>query len=259
MDKRKQPPSEEVPPTKIAEYCIIHDDNAGNSKFTLLSNLKDPDARFKHIQNIRDCRLAETKCELRMEDACRLIPDTLQPTHGYHRYCYQRFTKNLDRLKAQESPSTSGASSSKQHARRSQTPEKIIFKPDCIFCNKDCRITVVEKGTRTSQGLSYFTFDGGETIKRLAKENNDLLHRRIENYDLFACEARYHPKCRKEYTRDPSAWRSKDLSNVAHQQNLEEAHQFAFDYVSKYLESTVIIGKKNCPTFITETHVYSNT
>ena len=134
----------------------MHGNNAGNSKFTLLSNL-DPDARFKHIQNIRDRRLVETKCELRMEDACRLIPDTLQPTHGYHRGCYQQFTRNLDRLMAHEWPSTSGASSSnfKQHAHRSQNPEKIIFKPDCIFCNKDCRITMVEKGKRTSPILGF--------------------------------------------------------------------------------------------------------
>ena len=71
-----------------------------------------------------------------------------------------------------------------------------------------------------------------------------MLHRRIQNYDLFACEARYHPKCRKEYTRNLSAWRSNDPDNVTHFQNLEEAHQFAFDYISNYVEHTVISSVK---------------
>ncbi|GFS04697.1 hypothetical protein ElyMa_006502100 [Elysia marginata] len=66
----------------------------------------------------------------------------------------------------------------------------------------------------------------------------------IQNYDLFACEARYHPKWRKDYTRDPSAWKSKNPEKLASQQNLQEAHQFAFDHIANYIHNTMVKTKK---------------
>lgn len=43
-----------------------------------------------------------------MEDVCNQIPETLAGEHleaiGYHRGCYQKFTKNQDRLKCTITP-----------------------------------------------------------------------------------------------------------------------------------------------------------
>ena len=70
------------------------------------------------------------------EDAYNQIPEKLKPEHGYHWDCYQGFTKHTDRLKSStadsktiQKPRTSG--------RSSTASEEVIFKPNCIFFNKE--------------------------------------------------------------------------------------------------------------------------
>lgn len=84
-----------------------------------------------------------------------------------------------------------------------------------------------------------------KTLKKLLlKKKNDYVHLWIQNYDLFACEAQYHESCRKEYTRDPSAWRSKDADAVNLQSDLEEAHVCAFQNIIEYIQHEVIDRKR---------------
>ena len=79
----------------------------------------------------------------RMEDSFNKVPEELKPEHGYHWDCYQRFTKIPDRLKSSTEdletilqPRTSG--------RSSTAIEKVILKPDCIFCNQEGRKKIKE-------------------------------------------------------------------------------------------------------------------
>jgi hypothetical protein len=59
---------------------------------------------------------------------------------GYHRDCYQKFTMNLSRLPAPP-PSIAGSSDLESRRRRSLDPDKVIFRPDGIFCgNFHCSI-----------------------------------------------------------------------------------------------------------------------
>ena len=44
----------------------------------------------------------------KLSEQCANIPTTLMNHHGYHRDCYQCFTKNLDRLEEVEQTSSSG-------------------------------------------------------------------------------------------------------------------------------------------------------
>ena len=119
--------------------------------------------------------------------------------------------------------------------------EKIIFDPDCIFYNKSGRIHVKKERNRTKESTRVFKKEGWKTVIRIAEENNDEnLLLRIRGYDLFACEARYHPSCRRKYTMKPKYWRSQHNQSVAAQTALEDAHKSALHHVVAYGKEHVI-------------------
>lgn len=173
----------------------------------MLSTTKDPQERLTKIQEICRRRLAQPSSSVhRMATACANIPEALQPHHGYHQICYQRFTANLDRLKdTPEDPVRSISRSS----RRSSS-HCVIFQPDCIFCNSVNRKKVKVKGCWTTEGMSVFDKDGGATVLNVAEiKRDEKLLTRIRGHDLFACEAKFHESCRMGYVQDPAKWRSK--------------------------------------------------
>ena len=202
------PPAPKV--AKKKDICILHTTGIKHGAFTAFAGLKDSEERFQKLKEIRDRRIGEYNPALRMEDICRKIPQMLQQNHGYHRGCYQKFTKNLDRLTQQEDiPSPSGSQCRSTRSSAAQKPESTIFNPDCIFCNKEGKIHITQGGSRTTQGTSSFERDGWQRIVTIAQGNqHHWLLRRIEGYDLFACEAKYHNKCRKQYIKDPDYWKS---------------------------------------------------
>ena len=76
-----------------------------------------------------------------------------------------------------------------------------------------------------------------ETAER--KQDEPLL-RRIWGFDLFACEAKFHPSYRRSYLRYPSRRRSQDEQSKAAQGDLERSHQFAFEMVCSRVEQEII-------------------
>ena len=76
------------------------------------------------------------------------------------------------------------------------------------------------------------------------RRDHEWLLRRIRRFDLFAAEAQYHPKCRKQDTANPAHWRSGKPEVVAQQEALEAAHEACFNHVVKYVDETIIIGRK---------------
>ena len=90
--------------------CILHVSNIQHGDFTSLSNVKGSTTdKLSQLHNIRHRRLMEPPhSPNRMEDVCNEIPEALSGEHleatGYHRGCYQTFTKNQDRLKCSTSP-----------------------------------------------------------------------------------------------------------------------------------------------------------
>ena len=162
---------------------------------------------------------------------------------GYHRDCYQKLTMNLSHLPAPP-PSIAGSSDLESRRRRSLDPDKIIFRPDCIFCEKEGRKKVKVKGSWTTEGTVRFEYDGGVTVQRIAQEKHDEhLLTRIRGVDLFACEAQYHPSCRNKYCQNPEKWRSKDEDSKERQSHTEKAHIEAYDIVKSFIERFVILGK----------------
>ena len=136
--------------------------------------------------------------------------------------------------------------------------DSVIFKPDCIFCNKEGRKAIKSKNTWTTEATTVFEDGGWESVLEIAERNNDeTLLRRIRGFDLFACEAHYHPTCRKKYTKDPLAWRSKDHEAKQQQNALENSHKAAFSRVCSRIEEE-ILNQQNivrlselCCTYIT--------
>ena len=152
--------------------CIVHILSAKCDKFTLLTDCDDPQERLDKLKDICRMRLPEpATSSYRMADVCAQVPDQYSPDkmYGYHRDCYQAFTKNLNRLNIDKGPNTSCGS--KRPTRRSSTEcDKFVFQPSCIFCDKDNRKKVKKGSAWTTEGLCKFKFGGGETILTMAEK-----------------------------------------------------------------------------------------
>lgn len=84
----------------------------------------------------------------------------------------------------------------------------------------------------TTEGTKVFERGGGDAVKEEARKKEDYeLLRRISGFDLFCCEAKYHPTWRNSYMNKPDARRSKDDTQVHIQAALEAAHKETFKKV----------------------------
>jgi hypothetical protein len=68
-------------------------------------------------------------------------------------------------------PSIAGSSDLESRRRRSLDRDKVIFRPDGIFCGKEGRKKV--KSSWKTEGTVRFEYDGGVTVKRIAQEKHD--------------------------------------------------------------------------------------
>ena len=141
-----------------------------------------------------------------------------------------------------EAATSSEAEDTRRSKRKSEEGDNVIFKKDCIFCNKEGRISVKKDGVKTTEGLSVFDKGGGPNILAHAEFLNDTqLLTRIRGYDLFSCEAKYHQSCRKKFldTKRDFTHRSCD-ENRTIQHEMELVHQKAFDCVRDVILTEVI-------------------
>lgn len=228
--------------------CIIHMDESKMDGFTYLTS-KNRTTMVEKLRKIAEKRLGQEfgsvhRMEKISQDFLTNIQSIAETTHGYHRDCYQRFTGNMNRLKEVVSdPSSSPNVEPRRSERKSSEGEKIIFKPDCIFCNREGKISVVKDGVKTTQGVSGFNQGGGPHIFVHAEHIGDTnLLTRIRGYNLFSCEAKYHPHCREKYLntkRDTSSRRVMEVNKTI-QVQMEEAHQHAYHSVQDVIKAEVI-------------------
>ena len=126
-----------------------------------------------------------------MSETCRLIPDVLEDNHGYHIECYKRFTANMDRLVDPSDEQPPGPSRPKRNST-----DKLIFNPDCIFCNLMTPKKIKKHKSWTTEGLCMFKREGWHTICDIAENaNDDKLLCSIRGVDLFPVEAKFHHSC----------------------------------------------------------------
>ena len=114
--------------------------------FTFSKNARgEATEKVAQLHKILDERLAEPPDSIhRMEGVCGLIPSSLDgidlESYGYHRQCYQRFHRNLNRLKAHESSGSTVPLSKHHSPRRAASVSKLNLSPlfplECIFCEK---------------------------------------------------------------------------------------------------------------------------
>ena len=97
------------------------------------------------------------------------MSEKLKPEHGLHRDCYWCFAKNLNCLKS----STEGSETIQQSrisGRSSTALEKVIVKPDCMFCNKEGQEKIKEKDIWTSEATAVFKCQGWKTVLETARK-----------------------------------------------------------------------------------------
>ena len=126
--------------------CIIHSPSVKSpGPFTPFRNVQSPPTeKLADLLHVRDRRLAEPlDSPYRLEAECRQLPQSLDQvdleTTGYHRQCYARFTKNLNRLRqpSDEACASTSTAPSKHHSPRKRTSDgEVLFPPECIFCEK---------------------------------------------------------------------------------------------------------------------------
>ena len=169
MEQSQQESEEmEVAETNKDGLCIVHMKDSNLLNFTFISNTKDKDGRFERIRKIGNLRMAQpSDSAYRIESICVGLPEVLEPHHGYHRDCYQRFTANLKRLQFREEH-TEPSYGKRIKRRETDESDKILFTQDCIFCNKYDRKKIKVKGSWTTETLSSFEYGGGVTIVREA-------------------------------------------------------------------------------------------
>ena len=108
------------------------------------------------------------------------------------------------------------------------------------FCDKGGKRKVKKGSAWTTKDLSKFEYGGGATILETAGQCNDYsMLRKFKGYDLFACEAQFHARCRKEYTRKRTRV-STDFELKSQQSEMELAHADAFKEVYVIVDDKLI-------------------
>ena len=93
---------------------------------------------------------------------------------------------NLNRLLKPSDPTTETTPTCSKQSRRKYSGDKILFSPDCIFCNSTGRRKVMVKGSRTTEGLSLFEYGGWQTVLEVAESKADeKLLLRIRGHELL--------------------------------------------------------------------------
>lgn len=229
--------------------CILHTKDIQHGDFTLLSNVKgSAEEKLEQLHNIRERRLLEPRdSPNRMEAVCYQIPESVDVddlnTVGYHRGCYQKFMKNLDRLKS-KTESTKGQEPALRSPRSKATPT-VLFPQECIFCQ---RLEVKVAG-KTERCIKFREPTWKQIETRAIELGNYRLHRMVHGEDLFAREANFHNSCRKSFNlqyinhvRNTSRATNR-LSTETEEHRKSAAYSEAFEIVIQYIDRTVV-GQK---------------
>lgn len=239
--------------------CILHVSGIQHLDFTSLSQVKGSATdKLAQLHSIRDRRLNEPHdSPFRMEDVCNRIPESLAGADleaiGYHRGCYQHFTKNQDRLKC--SVTSNEASTSRSPRKRPSSSAMQLFPTECIFCG---RIEQKVSG-KTERCINFAVFmDKGGALKeptwkqiepRALELGLHCLHRMVQGEDLFAREANFHKSCRKSFNlkyvnhlRDTGQATNRAIDTD--QDRKAAAHMKAFTAVLDFIQDQVIEQKE---------------
>eukprot|EP00794_Sanderia_malayensis_P000918 gene918-226_t len=174
--------------------CVTHYENLENVDLSSVTPLSE--TTFHTIKCSASARKELGGENLHLAQI-KQIPEELNPQlHGYHRKCYQKFTKatSLKRKNDTSQETNQNVARAKQSSRGSG----IIFEQKCMICHSANPLTV--------KGKKQFikpvqTFLACSTIEKAAilRKDEEML-RIISGEDLIAKEFHIHQKCYKDYT-----------------------------------------------------------
>ena len=222
--------------------------------FTSFTDIKTkPAEKLAFLLQIRDKRLAQPlNSSQRMEDVCKLIPDTLEDADleaiGYHRQCYQHFTKNLDRLELHKAEaSTSQSHHSPRKGCKSVSKEtRTLFPPECIYCDK---IEIKTSG-KTERPIKFTLTSAWSPIESEAEKiGKTSLARKVRGFDLSAVEAKYHGSCHRSFkTEYHNFIRAQERAKVnrtdTEQARVTAAHNEAFNSTLQFIQDHIVKENK---------------
>ena len=159
------------------------------------------------------------------------------------RYCYQKFARNIERLKSTENEQDQQTRTSTR--KKTEDVDKIKFSKDCIFCNKTTKKAIVRNRKKTTDRLVPFKCDNWQNIlHRATLLQDEVLLVRIRGYDLESCGAHYHASCKKKYLAKNYCFLKPKEGSSNEQKRLESAHDKAFKEVCKIIDDEILVKKK---------------
>jgi hypothetical protein len=119
---------------------------------------------------------------------------------------------------------------------------KSLYSNQTTSCHKEGKKKVKKKGVWTTESTALFELEGWHIVLETAEMKQDeKLWRRIRGFDLFACEARYHPICHMRYVSIATKQLcSSDEEAKCDQSELENSHRAAFAKVCEVTDREVI-------------------
>ena len=183
--------------------CILHVKAKNHGNVIAFRDVKvDAAEKLSSLHQIWDNGLAEPNdSPHRMENIWTLIPETLEGVDlesvGYHRYCYQQFTQNQNRLKQLniQIPSTSKAHQSPRRTAHS-TESRTLFPPECIYCEK----IEMKIGGKTEKPNKFTLKSAWQSLASEAEKlGKTALARKIRGLDLCSVEAKHHTSCHRTF------------------------------------------------------------
>ena len=236
-----------------------------------------PRTNLETLHKIRGRRLQEdASSSNRMQDVCALIPETVDGLHtkktGWHRKYYQRFTKNLDRLKPTvmsplaspvsslepcSSSAVSPRSPRKRVAKSVLEESTVLLPPDqCLFCDKK---TIKKRGKKELSNKTFTDWShkssGWQNIEKMATKMQShgcsFLLRKVAGFDLFVAEPHFDPSCyhkfHSKYQSFTGYHQSKNAEAIENQEVMLKAHAAAYSEIKSVIQKQIITDHKVLP------------
>ena len=199
MKRRKSGKAQE----EEGNICIVHVQGLQYGNIKLLSTVNNAVQRLERLHNVCAMQMAQPLgSSYRMEETCALIPDVLEPHHGYHQECYHRLTMNLSRLtEAQTFPEPCSSQSHRRvpcHTVMLECLECLVLEQ--YMADRDCIHIFNDLQANSQRKLDNLVLaQGPESLKEASSD--EALKKCIEGY------LKYHDEVRQgEHGKTPQLW-----------------------------------------------------
>lgn len=196
MAEKKRKREEQAVPKK--QVCVVHYNNfSSDATLTSLTDIS-----YATLLKSKDIRTS-LGGENHHFQQCQSIPvQNYNPgLHGYHRQCYQKFTK-AKTIKPSVIDSTATAESTSHYILRGSsepsTSSRVLFPDTCGICNKH----IIKVKGKKQYPVTIVTRIAADTLKKAAELHDDQeMLTKVRTADLIAMEFRKHERCYLQYTR----------------------------------------------------------